>query len=202
MVKRKRRDVALEIAEKSGSPDRKTMSPADEELLQEVEEFQIILSELEDVGRYGSPPEHLLSWARAWAGQEMPEEKGIASRVLGILSRQSMPAHALRSGVTEPAAVLYGDEDYQLDLRVEEIETESWRIRGQVVSLKAVDDHGCWKLRLLDPSGKWTEQSSDEFGEFTFAPVAAGSGLSLSAQRGKDRLHVARIEGPGTGKDR
>ncbi len=189
----KDRDVALMMAENSGEDRRAEPSGNNS---REQEEFSPVVEELEKIRAAGPLPEKLRHWALCWADRERPPQPSLTTKILGVLSRQNLPAHALRSGLSQPAAVLYGNEDVHLDLRIEETPNGTWRVRGQVVSLDEKDDGGPWTLSLLQNNGLWESQESDEFGEFLFEDVGAGENLSLVAEKGTLRLHIARIRGP------
>lgn len=202
MAKRTSSPTPLELAEIRRRTGEYGSADVDQKLRREVEEYEILLGEIErsrlDDG--GAPPEKLLQWARAWVRMNSGAAPTFASRILNILARQNLPQPALRSVGGMAEAILYGDDDYHLDLRVEEVKA-GWRLRGQVVSLHPNQDEERWKIRLLSPNEAPRKVSCDEFGEFVIDAVPPSRRLSLVAECDSCRLCLPKIEGPVEQKD-
>jgi len=154
----------------------------------------VILEAFEASRRDGAPPESLLHWARSWARTVSRSAPTFSSRILGLLSHQSFAAPALRSAAPASEARLYGDDEYQLDLRVEEKNNGMWRLRGQVVSLVSSEEN--WKVLLCCADADIREEKCNEFGEFVFDETPPGPWMSVIAESASVRLHLPRIKGP------
>jgi hypothetical protein len=187
-MKRHDDDLALHLAE-SGEPDA-TLEP---ELAALVGDFRRVLGALK-IARKEPPamPPHLERWARAWVDTRLPEPEGLVSRILSVLATNA-PAPAVRNGHAGGSAVLYGDEKHHVDLRVEPTENNGHRLRGQILGLDRQADEP-WHISLVGPDGSMYMVDTDATGEFAIEGVPVTTGTSFVAQRGDERLVVARLE--------
>jgi len=190
--------LALAIADGRGSPDDVIRAERDQRLGAMVAQFRKLLGALDEARVGGPPPEALLHWARVWARETAPGSPSVISRLLEVLSF-GVPGLAEARGVAGAGqAVLYGDERYHLDVRLETGEDGSHRVRGQV--LPASDafstPEGPWSIRVLGPRGRIATAVSDDYGEFRIDAMDGDRELSLVAERGTERLIVARLATP------
>ncbi len=136
------------------------------------------------------PPQALSRWAVAYARCAAPDRP--RPRLLALLAASAGPLVEVRAGAAA-AAALYGDERFQVDLRLEP-DRAGARLHGQVVS---VDDPtpAPWQVTAVGAHGVTTTVASDAFGEFRIDGPAARWGVTVIAQRGDDRLVVSRFDG-------
>lgn len=194
MVKRATPDQALELAEDRRKAGRAQLLESNPELRREVEEYELLFDAIEASRSEGAPPEHLLHWARSWARTVSKPAPALPTRILSLLSRRRLSVPAVRSAYSATEAGLYGDDQFQLDLRVEESRDGSWRLRGQLVSLQSEQEN--WTIRILGPGAGARIARCDEYGEFSLGNLPRDSSLSLVAESGSCRLYLPRVGGP------
>lgn len=191
--------LALAIAEGRASPEEIAQAERDPRLGVLVTGFRKLLSALDEARALGAdPPEALLHWARVWAHEAAPRRPSVVSRLLEVLAYGAPCLAAVRGVTTGGPAVLYGDDTYHLDVRLEPQEDGAHRIRGQVVPIAETDEktQGPWSIRVVGPRGMILRALSDEDGDFRVNALPCVNGLSLVAERGSERLIVPRLATP------
>jgi hypothetical protein len=148
------------------------------------------LQALGAVRQSAAPPTGLARWALAYAGRSVRQRPRV--RLLELLAASAGPLNAVRAGCAG-AAALYGDDAYQLDLRLEP-GPRGAHLHGQVVSLDEPVPNG-WEITVVGPDGSTAEVSSDALGEFLVEGPAARWGASLIAEGPGARLVVPRFDG-------
>ena len=148
------------------------------------------LAALADARHAAHPPLPLRRWALAYAGCALPDRP--RPRLLALLAASAGPLAEVRAGAA-PAAALYGDERFQVDLRLEP-DAAGARLHGQVV---AVDDATPepWTITAVGPDGVTSTVTSDSCGEFRIDGRAARWGVTVVAERAGERLVVSRFDG-------
>ncbi len=205
--------LALAIAEGRATPAESARAECDPELGALVTGFRTLLGALDEARTTADVPQALMHWARVWAQEATPRPQTFVSRILGILAYGAPQLAAVRGAAMGGPAVLYGDEDHQLDVRLEPQHEGAYRVRGQVVpTAKTGDsDSGPWAIRLVRFDGTVIRTHSDDIGDFRFDALREVKGLSLVAERGSKRLIIPRLvtpldevepEGTQTGDDR
>lgn len=154
------------------------------------------LRALEDLREAGAPSVRLTRWAVAYAGCAAPAPARF--RPLALLAAGAAAHNGIRDG-SAAAAALYGDDEHQLDLRLEP-GPHGPHLHGQVVSLDD-GDPSSWSVVVVGPDGAVAEVASDPYGEFEVEGPAARWGATVIAQRAGNRLVVPRFDGWEAGRD-
>jgi hypothetical protein len=158
-----------------------------------VEECQRLLADLDTLRTaLTDPPQRLQRWARAWAGAVAHSRPRLS--VLDILAIGAQPLAAVRDAGGHDTAMLYGDDRYQLDVRVTGRSDGTSRLHGQIVPLPA-SPQGRWKVTTVSSEGSVMTATSDANGEFWIEGVTRWEGLSLVADSETDRLIVPTFGG-------
>jgi len=205
--------LALAIAEGRATPEDSAQAEYDPELGALVTGFRELLGALDEARTTADVPPALMHWARVWAHEAAPRPQTFVSRILGVLAYGAPQLAAVRGTAMGGPAVLYGDDNYQLDVRLEPQHDGTCRVRGQVVPTANTDDSGSgpWAIRLVKSDGTVIPTHSDDIGDFRFDALPDFRGLSLVAERGSKRLIIPRLvspldevepEGTQTGDDR
>ncbi len=192
-------NLALAIAEGRASHEETAQAERDTRIGALVTEFRELISALDGAREQNAePPEALQHWARVWAHEAAPHRPSLVSRLLEVLAYGAPCLTAVRGAAAGGPAVLYGDNQYQLDVRLEPEEDGTHRVRGQVVpATETVETgEGPWSIQVIGPPGVVLRTLSDEHGEFRFDGVHSVTGLSLVAERGSERLIVPRLAAP------
>ncbi len=158
--------------------------------------IQRLLGALEG-GRQPALPERLRRWAQAYARTQAVTRPRFS--LLGLLSEGAPLAAAVR-GSGPAAAMLYGDERYQLDLRLEPMAAGAARLHGQVVPLGAATT-GHFTVTVVASDGTTTTTAVDEWGEFHVDHLQAATGLSLVLEAENERLVVPCLYPRDLGQD-
>ncbi len=190
--------LALTIAEGRATPEESAQAECDPKLAALVTGFRELLGAMDEARITADVPPALMHWARVWAHEAVPRPQTFVSRILGILAYGAPQLSAVRGTSMGGPAVLYGDDDYQLDIRLKPQHDGTWRVRGQVVPTAntSISDSGPWAIRLLRSDGTVIRTHSDEFGDFRFNALPDFKGLSLVAERGSKRLIIPRLVTP------
>ncbi|MEN8163482.1 MAG: hypothetical protein ABFS37_05090 [Acidobacteriota bacterium] len=190
--------LALAIAEGRATPEESAQAECDPKLGALVTGFRKLLGALDDARTTADVPPALMHWARAWAHEATERPQTFVSRILGILAYGAPQLAAVRGMTLGGSAVLYGDDDHQLDIRLEPQHDGTCRVRGQVVPTANTgdSDSGPWTVRLVGFDGAVMGTRSDEIGDFRFDALPDVKSLSLIAERGSKRLIVPRLVTP------
>ena len=190
--------LALAIAEGRATPEESARAEGDPKISSLVTGFQNLLGALDEARTTADVPPALMHWARVWAHEAVPRPQTFVSRILGILAHGAPQLSAVRGTAMGGPAVLYGDDDHQLDVRLKPQHGGTWLVRGQVVPTANTGDpdSGPWAIRLVRSDGTVIRTHSDEIGDFRFDALPDVKGLSLVAERGSKRLIIPRLVSP------
>lgn len=190
--------LALAIAEGRATPEESAQAERDPNLGALVTGFRELLGALDEARTTADVPPTLMHWARVWAHEAAPRPQPFVSRILGILAYGAPQLAAVRGPAMGGPAVLYGNDDHQLDVRLEPQHDGTCRVRGQVVPIANTDDSGSgpWDIRLVKSDGNVIRTHSDDIGDFRFDALPDAKGLSLIAERGSKRLIIPRLVTP------
>lgn len=189
--------LALAIAEGVATPEDEERAKTDPELRSMVRRFEELFGVLDGVCRVEHGPvlpPALQHWARAWTRENAAQPPTVMSRLLGVLAMGATPLAEARGTAIGPQAVLFGDDTYQLDIRLEDHEDGGVEIRGQAVALEDdLDDGTSWSVRVVGGEGTVYHTATDEHGLFLLRVEDEVAGASLVADRGPIRLVVPRL---------
>ena len=190
--------LALAIAEGRATPKEFAQAASDPKLCAMVTEFRELLGALNEAQATADVPDALMHWARVWVREAAPHPQTVVSRILDVLAFGAPQLAEVRGGRMGGPAVLYGDNNHQLDVRLEPQHDGTCRIRGQVVPTAHTDDFesGPWAIRLVRSDGAVIRAHSDSIGDFRFDALPNVTGLSLVAERGSMRLIIPRLVAP------
>lgn len=192
-MRRDRDELALILADGGDDEALRQRAAVDSALAARVEEYRRLLGALEHSRQAVPPlPDHLARWARAWLDTSLPEGRSVISRILDVLATNA-PAPAVRNGHAGGSAVLYGDEAFHLDLRVEPSDGGRHRLRGQLIRL---DEPVCgsWTVTVVSGDGAVRTTTTNACGEFAFDDLCVTAGTGLVATGDSHRLVVPRLE--------
>jgi len=164
-----------------------------------AEECTHLLAGLQAVAEAPAPPQRLLRWARAYALTMEPAPN--RWRALQLLSQGTPLVATTRAAARTGAALLYGDDRHQVDLRIVPTRSGRCRLHGQIVPL-ASSPVSPWLISAVGPEGEVVRTTSDDLGEFWLPELESWNGASLVATSGEDRVVVACVGPPlGAGGD-
>jgi hypothetical protein len=182
--------VVIEMIEGGGGPEARRHFEGCARCRGTVERFRTLLSALKAPAGE-TLPAGLAAWARAYARTAAPAELRVS--VLDFLAGGSRPVPAVRGGLRSEAALLYGNESHQLDLRLEPAAEGRVRIHGQIVPLQG-GGSSPWQVSLVTGCGELVTGTTDGMGEFWLDGVLLGPAGSLLVSNADDRVLVPRLE--------
>jgi hypothetical protein len=153
--------VVIELIEGGGGPEARRHLDGCDRCRDRADRFRALLTALEASGGE-APPAGLTAWARAYARTAAPTAR---VSILDFLAGGRQPVPAVRGALRSEAALLFGDERHQLDLRLEPTAEGRVRVHGQVVPLRGGDPTS-WKISLVTGEGELVTGTTDRFGEF------------------------------------
>jgi hypothetical protein len=118
--------------------------------------------------------------------------------VLSFLAGGSQPVAAVRGGVAEGRAVLYGDDSHHLDLRIETSRHGTASLHGQVVPLTE-SEVAEFRVCAVTVEGGVHVTRTDERGEFWLHGLQSWRFMSVVVESDEERLVVARVGGENGG---
>ena len=182
--------VVIELIEGGGGPEARRHLEGCVRCRTALDRFRTLLSALRaPLGE--RPAAGLTAWARAYARTAVPSAPRVS--VLGFLAGGSQPVAAVRGTLRSEAALLFGDERHQLDLRLEPAAAGRVRIHGQIVPLKG-GATSPWQVSLVTGHGELVTGTTDGTGEFWLDEVRLGPAGSLLVSNEEDRVLVPRLE--------
>ena len=182
--------VVIELIEEGGGPEARRHLDGCARCRATVERFRGLLQALEAPAAL-EPPRGLTAWARAYARSVASTARRVS--VLSFLAGGTQPVPAVRGGLRSEAALLFGDERHQLDLRLEPAAEGRVRVHGQIVPLHA-GRPGSWQVSLITGGGEVVMGATDGSGEFWLDEVLLGSAGSLLVHNAEERVVVPRVE--------
>jgi hypothetical protein len=182
--------VVIELIEEGGGPEPRRHLEGCARCRATVDRFRALLSALRSP-QGETPPAGLAAWARAYARTAAPSSPRV--RVLDFLAGGSQPVPAVRGALRSEAALLFGDERHQLDLRLEPAAEGRVRVHGQIVPLQGGESMP-WQVSLVTGNGEVVTGATDGSGEFWLDEVLLGSAGSLLVSNAEDRVLVPRLE--------
>lgn len=182
--------AAIRLAEGAGEDEARAHAAQCSRCANLVEQYQAVLDAVQAARRTVTElPSGLMRWARAYTRTVVPERR---SRFLPFLAQGATAVAAVRSGQQPGVAMLYGDEQHHLDVRMEPQRRGGHRLHGQLVPLQDASVAG-WLVTAVAASGQTRQTTTNEAGEFWFDAVTSGEGLSLVAEKDNDRIVVVRV---------
>jgi hypothetical protein len=188
-------DAALALAEGQTQPQASRHAEACSACAQRVARYRTLLELLADAAAT-PPPARVVSWARAYARTQAAPRRRWS--VLLFLT-EGMPATAsVRGGHALTTALLFGDERFHLDLRVNPAAGNRVLLHGQVVPLTPAAP-GAWEVIAVTDDGRLLRTTADPLGEFWLEAGPRWHEASLIAVSAGERLVVPRLGGSETG---
>jgi hypothetical protein len=181
-------DVAIALADGQTEPTAHAHTERCERCQGLVEAYRHLLATLSAESQ-GSPPLHLLRWARAYAGLNSPRQR--QWQVLPMLARGAELLSVRGEGLTG-GAYLYGDELHQLDIRIEPSLQGHSRLHGQLL-MTGDEPVRQWTVTVIGTDGETAQTTTDEAGEFWLTGVTVGQRTTLVADRQEERIIVANL---------